>query len=279
MNLNAYRTFYIDKNRSFGLPEWFCTQFAPNLEIDSTINKCLGDEWWQKMRSRGYAFDSARKIYISERRLYDLKRVELYINTVELYENQGWPSEYMLYRDESIYWFYQLLVKLDYRHTISEKLCGAIMSDNYLAITDIHTFCNFDKLGLIKDAEFVQSHAHLFFQNPRYIHYTWRYIYNDLLNPTSFIDALDRYFGEPYKLYDLHHGNWDEEKRRMLSVLKKHPRVYQRCSARFDSVIRVYNMEKFQHCREDDKEYFKALPFADGSCMKPVKRWFSWRLE
>ena len=274
--MNAYENFYIN-NKSFGLPEWFCTQYEPNLQIDSAMAKYSGREWWQMMKSKGHSYDSANDIYRRETMLYNLQRIDLYINTIEQYENQGWPSEYMLYRDESIYWFYQLLVKLDYKHIISEKLGRAIISNKFLAITDLSTFLSFARLGLIRDAKIVQSYAHLFFQNHTNIPYSCEYINEGLLNPTDFIDALNSYFGEPYKLYDLY-GNHDEKKRRMLSVLKKYPNVYQKCAATFDSIIRVYNIERFQHYG-GDKEDFKALPFADGSCMKPVKGWFSWKLE
>lgn len=270
--MRAYRHIYID-NKCVGLPKWFCTQYSPNLLIDSRVAESCSF-WRQTMKREGYSIKSIESRCSSIKKRYDLRRIDLYIGIIEYYENHGWPSEYMHYRDESIYWFYELLVTLDYKHIISEKLGRAIISCKLLPI-NIWRFLEYDRLGLIRDAKFVQSHAHLFIMPLDYIRYSWKYINNGLLNPTCIVDALNSYFGEPYMLL---YANPDKEKRRMLSVLKKYPNVYQKCAATFDSIIRAYNIERFQHY-DGNKEDFKALPFADGSCMKPVKRWFSWKLE
>lgn len=84
--MNAYQNFYIG-NKSFGLPEWFCTQFEPNLQIDSAIAKYLGREWWQMMKSKGHSIDSANNIYLREKMLYNLQRFDLYINTIAVRRN------------------------------------------------------------------------------------------------------------------------------------------------------------------------------------------------
>ena len=101
-------------------------------------------------------------------------------------------------------------------------------------------------------------------------------------------DWIDVEKYEPYiksfigKKYMCHSNNADSDRRYLLTLLRKSLMLYKRMVNLFDAEIKRFNIQEFnsyQMYGGNDPSNFKAYPFADGSCMRPVKSWFSWKLE
>lgn len=106
------------------------------------------------------------------------------------------------------------------------------------------------------------------------------WIEKDLINPQNYETYIRKFIGARYVQPD--YTILDMYKRTFLGWIKKDLRLYIRMVNVFDGIIREFNIEEFNRYLingKDSPACFKAIPFADGSRMKPVRRWFSWKLE
>jgi hypothetical protein len=100
------------------------------------------------------------------------------------------------------------------------------------------------------------------------------------ISPIKYESEICKFFSK--KIYNDDYGVNIFLKPKVLQSIYKYSSVYRKAAALYDEQVRRYNLECFEIYRsynDNDPSDFKALPFADGSSMKPVRRWFSWKLE
>lgn len=227
----------------------------------------------------------------------------LYIHAIDLYENKGWP-EIMLtggYDDrQNTLWNLANDILLlcdekdftDSRHhlncilQISDKLRDSLIINNFQenGYVDLRKL---EKLKIVHSLHQAKYFEKCIFEgltrnNMMFIKIACEWLEKKWISPIKYESEICKFVNQEMNTVS-YNANYDREilKPKLLHSIYRYPSVYRKAAALYDEQVRRYNLEAFEFYRYygNDPSDFKALPFADGSSMKPVRRWFSWKLE
>lgn len=259
------------------------------------------------IEKRNMIREGNNSVYIKTRERELSLIAQLYLDTIEEYENKELNSEYIPYRNESIYCYYRIIyynhhnfynnpIKLKLKVNVSDKVADSICSNRliyeYECVWD-YAF-EFAQMGIIRSSKHANIIATELFRwifierdDSRFeklVYILQTLLDKELLDLTNFVIPLYDYFNKFISP--------EEHRRRskLLLALKKHP-IYNECTKRFDLAIRNYNIKEFKIRVEtyrsnrfdeyDTPNDFKCLPFTDGSRMIPkeILPGWSWVLK
>lgn len=284
-------------------PTWF-QQYRPYKDFNSSFNVRF-EEWVKRLDPRTDCAYIARYRDVLLEQYYHSGEPErqgmfFYIRTIDEFENEGWLEEYFRFRYESLRHCYLCLQTLEYNRKyhrwqntnigISEKLSDAIAYE-----------C--DAIEYVRNSIQAQKVAFAILKGLELSNYkVWKYhhdVMKDLnvlcewlqrnwINPQKYESLIKSIFESPdIVLYreSIRNGKLilinDMEKRQLLSAFKNNQSFYIRMVDVFDAYIKRHNIAAFNYYKDEnhDPSGFCAVTFANGSRMRPVRRWFSWRLE
>lgn len=260
-------------------PYWFTNGYKPYEDFVSSPQNIYVFE----TRDEGFVdFDSSEHEHSV--RIKQALRL-LYIQTIDRFENVGWPKKYASERYASLYFCLDAIETYDCiesrRHNLKTNKSFMEISDK-LAEAFVWEFYNGKYIRNSKQAEGI---AIIMFSTQNVLRTQWPWVISDwiekdLINPNKYESYIKSYLGCSYCHSDFY-VNDDASKRQLLDCLKKHQSLYIRMANVFNDVIRTYNIEEFNNHVEkgEDPSMFKTAPFADGSCMKLVRKGASWKLE
>ena len=274
------------KGKEIGLPKWFVTSFEPYLKVEkgyedmrkqrisSLLKYKEGNlEWYKAVTSC---------VYEEIRRLKAPVIADLYIKTVDKFENSKWPTEYANERDISVYFcfnnirfFFFLKEKIP---PISDNLVDA-MARNPIGIYGCHDVEDLVKYGFVRNVKSAEILVSILFQEHMF-GLLCEWIKCKWVNPRKYVKQLSQLIAFPL-LGDT--SNVFRIRRQLLDAVKGVNRiVYGDLVNIFDAEIRRINLERFDEYKRDRDNLpknFVAYAFADGTKMRPVKTLFSWKLK
>lgn len=258
------------------------------------------------IEKRNMIREGDNSVYIKTRELPLI--AQLYLDTIEEYENKELNSEYIPYRNESIYCYYRIIYyNYHYNNTfklkvnVSDKVADSIVADSICSHRLIYEYeCVWDyafefaQMGIIRSSKHANIIATELFKwifiaqdSSRFeklVYILQTLLDKELLDLTNFVIPLYDYFNKFISSEEF------RRRSKLLLALKKHP-IYNECAKRFDLAIRNYNIKEFKIRVEtyrsnrfdeyDTPNDFKCLPFTDGSRMIPkeILPGWSWVLK
>ena len=280
---------------SVGLPEWFVKSFEPYSEIEQRYQAMYKHGISSYFGSRKPSFEEWEGANKFIRNTIDEEKnpliTKLYVETIDKFENQGWPDQFSFARDISIYWCYWAFSahsKYNSKMSISDKLADSIVNHSSIYIGGGHiTIEEFNRLGIIRTSNHAKVLAPQLFkdlfgsssdEHPRGINLLCQWFHKKMINPSNYMDLLHCFFCRKYIRYQ---SNWDKERRILLSSFQGFPNEYSIFSQIFNDEIRRFNIQEFDDYKngENDPRDFVGYPFIDGSRMTPVRFFFSWKLK
>ena len=221
--------------------------------------------------------------------------VELLI--VDILEEFGWPNEWELGKSHLPDSLMRIKTNLcrNNHHIIPKAVlyCTKVMSEQLkIAIAAESRYYRWDeiymmdKIGLINNntAKYFTS---FFFDSLKYL---WReykdrrflfgikWLNLNWISPIGHESKIIDFINQPT------YGNWVilENKWILIDSIRRYRSIYNIVAPIYDEMAKKHNTESFNYKLahdEFDPLSFKGHPLADGSFMKPIKRWFKWRLE
>jgi hypothetical protein len=238
--------------------------------------------------------------FLSQARMEEIGREAwpLYIHTIDSYENKGWPQNIITgsKMDERGYALCRLAddilslcdLKDPYFNCIlqiSDKLRDSLI---ICKLQYVDSFQALEKLKIIYSSQQAKYYEQRIFNaftynNKKLIEIACNWLEKKWISPIKYELEICKFVSQKMTIYSWSsYHSIEMLKLKVLQSIYKYPSVYRKAAALYDEEVRRYNLECFESYRRDkdnNPSDFKGLPFADGSCMKPIKRWFSWVLE
>ncbi len=291
---------YTIKYKNVHFPTWF----YPTLRE-------LDEKWQQKhAQGRKYIYSLTGDKLEKELRCFSeicgeevgREAWPLYIRTIDLYENTGWPNVIItaskcderglaLYHlAQDIFLLYDKYVFTDPEDPlncilqISDKLRESLIINKFQYISE-WSLSILEKLNIINSQQQAKYWEQRIFEgltnnNVMFIKIACNWLEKKWISPIKHESEICKFVGQ--KIWPLYMNHQVEDlKPKLLHSIYKYPSVYRKAAALYDEQVRRHNLECFKYYKNNgnDPSDFKGLPFADGSSMKPVRRWFSWKLE
>lgn len=250
--------------------------------------------------------------FLSQTRMEEVGRKAwpIYIYTIDTYENKGWPQKIIkssksdvrglclinLAKDILLLYnrFYDQndLARPDHHLNcvlnISDRLREALILDGCYQYIQDYDLYKLEKLKIVNGPSQAKYYELRIFDGFTYnnlncIKHACDWLKKGWISPIKHEAEICQFVSQPMNIatWDLHHSV-ETLKPIVLQAIHKHSSIYCKAASLYNEKVRTYNLETFELYKRDednDPSNFKALPFADGSCMKPVRSWFSWKLE
>lgn len=299
---------YTVNRRIVNFPTWF----YPKLHELGKEWALQNAQWCQNMytypeNKRKVEFKFLCKTCMEE---VGRKAWSLYIHTIDSYENKGWPQQIikssksdvrglcLLNLSRDILYLYDRfydqndLARPDHHLNcvlnISDRLREALILDGCYQYIQSYDFYKIENLKIVNGP----SHAKYFEQtlfegftvnNLTFIKLACDWLKKGWISPIKHEAEICQFVSQPMNIatWTLYHSE-ETLKPIVLQAIHKHSSIYCKAASLYNEKVRTYNLETFELYKRDednDPSKFKGLPFADGSYMRPVKRWFSWKLE
>jgi len=226
----------------------------------------------------------------------------IYIYTIDTYENKGWPQKIikssksdvrglcLIRLADTILLLYDQNDFTDPTHhlncvlNISEKLREALILDGCYQHTYDYNLYKLEKLKIINGPLQAKYYEQMVFDgfsrnNPCLIKHACNWLKKGWISPIKYEAEIYQFVSQPIR-GQYHSGEILTPI--VLQAIHEYSSVYSKAATLYDKEVRRFNLEGFETYRRDEDNNpsdFKALPFADGSCMKPVRSWFSWKLK
>ena len=227
----------------------------------------------------------------------------LYIHAIDLFENKGWPKSTLIGgydgRRNTLCMLAIDILSLcdendftDPKHhlncilQISDKLRDSLVSSCYDCVGG-WDILKLEKLKIINGPQQAKYFEKCIFEgltrnNVMFIKLACEWLEKKWISPIKYESEICKFVNQEMNTVS-YNANYDREilKPKLLHSIYRYPSVYRKAAALYDEQVRRCNLEAFKFYRYygNDPSDFKGLPFADGSSMKPVRRWFSWKLE
>lgn len=291
---------YTVKCKNVDFPQWFYPTLEDLMEKWSEKNA----QWLKNVHAlTGDRYVKAMN-FLSKVRMEDIGRSAwpLYIHTIDLYENKGWPKNIIKggydERERTLRFLARDILSLcdEYDFTdpehhlncilqISDKLRDSLIINNFQEDVWFDSLRKLEKLKIVHSLHQAKYFEKRIFEAFNYydrnlIELACEWLEKKWISPIKYESEICNFFSK--KIYDDDYGVNIKLKPKVLQSIYKYSSVYRKAAALYDEQVRRYNLERFERYRsynDNDPSDFKARPFADGSCMKPIKRWFSWVLE
>ena len=277
-------------------PQWF----TPTL-IDLEQKWALENARWLK---NVYALTGDKLVeemnHVSHMKMEEIGREAwpIYIHTIDRYENNGWPQVIIDERSLNLMYLAEDILSVgdryDYTDPKHHMNCILHISDKLrdaLIISDFQykdCFQGLEKLKIIYSSQQAKYYEQCIFNaftynNKKLIEIACNWLEKTWISPIKYELEICKFVSQKMTIYSwISTHSIEMLKLKVLQSIYKYPSVYRKAAALYDEEVRRYNLECFERYRRDkdnNPSDFKGLPFADGSCMKPIKRWFSWVLE
>jgi len=273
------------------LPVWFVTKFQPCLELISSYKIKKEEQLKLHLGAKNPSVAEYMKVdkIISETMLAERSKsiCHLFIRTIEEFENNRWPTDFFSFRQESLYKC-MIAIEIYCKNIsivdVSNQLADSLVCESK-AIFWSHQIQDLVRFNIIRNRKCADFLSIILFQELCLERYSTSFkiicdwIMKDWIDVEKYEPYIKSFIG---KKYICHSNNADSDRRYLLTLLRKSPMLYKRMVNLFDAEIKRFNIQGFNSYKMyggNDPSDFKAYPFADGSCMRPVKSWFSWKLE
>ena len=289
-------------------PQWFFSVLikldqeweSQNAQWLNNITKYTGEKQREEMKYRN----------MTKMEVIGRKAWPLYIHTIDSYENKGWPQKIIkssksdvrglclinLANDILLLYdrFYDQndLARPDHHLNcvlnISDRLREALILDGcyqYIQQYDLYKLVNLKIINGPSQAKYYEQMIfHGFtYNNLNFIKHACDWLKKGWISPIKHEAEICQFVSQPMNNATWCHNHSVETlKPIVLQAIHKHSSIYCKAASLYNEKVRTYNLETFEQYKRDednDPSKFKGLPFADGSYMRPVKRWFSWKLE
>lgn len=299
---------YTVKWKKINFPMWF----YPKLHELQKEWALQHDQWYQYIWT--YPEDKRKEElkFFSQTCMEEVGRKawSIYIYTIDTYENKGWPQKIIkssksderglclinLAKDILLLYdqFYDQndLARPDHHLNcvlnISDRLREALILDGYYQYIQDYDLYKLEKLKIVNGPSQAKYYEQRIFDgftmnNLNLIKYACDWLKKGWISPIKHEAEICQFVSQPmnFSTWILGHS-METLKPIVLQAIHKHSSIYCKAASLYNEKVRIYNLETFELYKRDednDPSNFEGIPFADGSRMKPVRCWFSWKLE